>query len=318
MALLEVKDLRIEYETGEGPLTAVGGVSFDVNEGETLAVVGESGAGKSSLSLGLMRLLPCNATPPTGQVILDGVECLSLSAEEFRKQVRWQKMSMVFQGAMDSLHPVRRVGDQIAEPLLLDGKTDKAAAMKRVDELLGLVRLPTEISRRYPHELSGGMKQRIMIAMALACSPKLVILDEPTSALDVIIQAQIMNLLKQLKRDLKLGGLFITHDLALASDLADRIAVMYAGEFVEIGTAEQVLISPRHPYTRKLLGSIPKLSDEARPEFIPGSPPKMTAPIAGCYFFPRCPDACDACAIHPELEVCDTGQQTRCHLVRIR
>ncbi len=316
--LLEVNDLRIEYETGEGLLTAVGGVSFDVSEGETLAVVGESGAGKSSLSLGLMRLLPRNAAPPKGQVFLEGVECLGLSAEEFRKQVRWQKMSMVFQGAMDSLHPVRRVGDQIAEPLLLEGKTTRSEAAARVAELLGLVRLPLEISRRYPHELSGGMKQRIMIAMALACSPKLVILDEPTSALDVIIQAQIMNLLKQLKRDLKLGGLFITHDLALASDLADRIAVMYAGEFVEIGSAEQILISPRHPYTRKLLASIPKLFGEARPEFIHGSPPKMTSPPPGCYFSPRCPDTCDACLTHPELVVCDSGQHTRCHLVRLQ
>ncbi|KTB49153.1 oligopeptide/dipeptide ABC transporter, ATP-binding protein, C-terminal domain [Dehalogenimonas alkenigignens] len=315
MALLEVKDLRISYETGGGRLAAVGGVSFEVSEGETLAVVGESGAGKSSLSLGLMRLLPRNALSPEGRVFLDGVECLSLSEEEFRKQVRWKKLSMVFQGAMDSLHPVRRVGDQIAEPLLLDGRTDKTAAFGRVAELLSLARLPTDISRRYPHELSGGMKQRVMIAMALACSPKLVILDEPTSALDVIIQAQIMNLLKQLKRDLKLGSLFVTHDLALASDLADRIAVMYAGEFVEIGTAEQVLGSPRHPYTKKLLGSIPSLYDDRRPEFIPGTPPKMTSPPAGCYFSPRCPEACELCSTHPELIVCGTGQHARCHLV---
>jgi oligopeptide/dipeptide ABC transporter ATP-binding protein len=318
MALLEVRDLIIEYQTGGGRLVAVGGVSFEINEGETLAVVGESGAGKSSLSLGLMRLLPRNAAPVQGKVFLDGVECLGLSEEEFRKQVRWQKLSMVFQGAMDSLHPVRRVGDQIAEPLLLHGRANKAAASKRVAELLSLVRLPPETARRYPHELSGGMKQRVMIAMALACSPKLVILDEPTSALDVIIQAQIMNLLKQLKRDLKLGGLFITHDLALASDLADRIAVMYAGEFVEIGSAEQVLTSPRHPYTRKLLASIPSLLGEARPEFIPGTPPKMTSAPQGCYFSPRCPEACGACAVHPELLVCDSGQHTRCHLVKLK
>jgi peptide/nickel transport system ATP-binding protein len=317
MALLEVKDLRIEYETSGGNLAAVGGVSFDISKGETLAVVGESGAGKSSLSLGLMRLLPSNALPPTGQYILDGVECLSLPEEEFRKQVRWQKLSMVFQGAMDSLHPVRRVGEQIAEPLLLNGRSSRAAAATKVNELLNLVRLPPETARRYPHELSGGMKQRVMIAMALVCAPKLVILDEPTSALDVIIQAQIMNLLKQLKRDLRLGGLFITHDLALASDLADRIAVMYAGEFVEIGTAEQVLTSPQHPYTRKLLGSIPSLLGDDRPEFILGTPPKMTSPPPGCYFSPRCPDACDACAVHPQLAVCGAGQKTRCHLVKI-
>jgi oligopeptide/dipeptide ABC transporter ATP-binding protein len=316
MGLLEVKDLVIEYHTGDGRLTAVSGVSFGIDEGETLAVVGESGAGKSSLSLGLMRLLPRNAAAPRGKVFLEGIDCLGLSEEEFRKQVRWQKMSMVFQGAMDSLHPVKRVGDQIAEPLLLEGRTSHAAADKRVGELLGLVRLPPETARRYPHELSGGMKQRIMIAMSLACSPKLVILDEPTSALDVIIQAQIMNLLKQLKRDLKLGGLFVTHDLALASDLADRIAVMYAGEFVEIGSSEQVLNTPRHPYTRKLLASIPRLFGETRPEFIPGSPPKMTQTPAGCYFSPRCPEAYGKCAVHPELHVCDSGQQTRCHLVR--
>lgn len=317
MALLEVRDLMISYETGGGRLAAVGGVSFEVDQGETLAVVGESGAGKSSLSLGLMRLLPRNAEQPRGKVVLDGVECLGMSEEEFRKQVRWQKLSMVFQGAMDSLHPVRRVGDQIAEPLLLDGKADRTAASRRVIELLSLVRLPPEISRRYPHELSGGMKQRVMIAMALACNPRLIILDEPTSALDVIIQAQIMNLLKRLKRDFKLGGLFITHDLALASDLAERIAVMYAGEFVEIGTAEQVLGSPKHPYTKKLLGSIPSLCGDRRPEFIPGTPPKMTTPPTGCYFSPRCPEVCAACSIHPELFLCGSGQRARCHLVTL-
>ncbi|MDV2989229.1 MAG: ABC transporter ATP-binding protein [Dehalogenimonas sp.] len=304
--------MNISYRTGEGVLQAVGGVSFTIEAGKTLAVVGESGAGKSSLSLGMMRLLPNNAELPTGRIILDGIDCLKLSVNEFRRQVRWQKMSMVFQGALDSLHPVRRVGDQIAEPILLGGGTGKAAADARVIDLLKLVRLPPETARRYPHELSGGMKQRIMIAMALSCSPRLVILDEPTSALDVIIQAQIMNLLKKLKSDFKLAGLFITHDLALASDLADNIAVMYAGEFVEMGTAEQILLDPRHPYTRKLLASIPRLGSTDRPEFISGTPPRMIQLPDGCYFRPRCPMADESCVVHPVIKRFADGRQIRC------
>lgn len=313
MPLLEVTNLNISYRTGDGLLQAVGGVSFTIEEGQTLAVVGESGAGKSSLSLGLMRLLPNNAVTPSGRMILDGIDCFKLSVNEFRQQVRWQKMSMVFQGAMDSLHPVRRVGEQIAEPMLLDGKTDKVIVEARVTDLLNLVRLPPGVARRYPHELSGGMKQRIMIAMALSCSPCLVILDEPTSALDVIIQAQIMNLLKKLKQDLKLAGLFITHDLALASDLADHIAVMYAGEFVEVGTSEQILMDPRHPYTRKLLASIPRLGSTAKPEFIPGTPPRMIQLPEGCYFKPRCSVTDERCVDHPDIKHFSDGRQVRCH-----
>ncbi len=271
MSIIRVNDLYLHYGTPGGIVPAVGGVSFTIDGRETLGIVGESGAGKSSLALALMRTLPRNVVTFTGTVELDGTDCLKLSEEEYRKKIRWQKIAMVFQGAMDSLNPVIKVGKQVAEPLLLKPEIKSKQAHATTLELLKMVMLPPEIFHRYPHELSGGMKQRVMIAMALILKPKLLILDEPTSALDVIIQAQIMNLLKRFKRDLKLSILFITHDLALASDLCDKIAVMYAGEIIEMGTAEELLINPKHPYSQKLLGSIPRLAEDARPEFIPAA-----------------------------------------------
>ena len=315
MALLEVNNLHLHYGTSLGVVPAVDGVSFAVEAGETLGIVGESGAGKSSLALALMRILPRNVTTYDGVIELEETNCLMLNDEEFRKRVRWQRIAMVFQGAMESLNPVMRVGHQIAEPLLLQPGVERKQAYAAVRRLLEMVLLPPEVFHRYPHELSGGMKQRIMIAMALILNPKLLILDEPTSALDVMIQAQIMNLLKKFKRELNLSILFITHDLALASDLCDTIVVMYAGEIIEQGSAEEVLTEPGHPYTQKLLASIPRLTADTMPEFIPGAPPDMTALSQGCRFQPRCPQAFEQCCQeHPLLLKPDARREVRCWL----
>jgi oligopeptide/dipeptide ABC transporter ATP-binding protein len=288
MSLLDVRDLHMYYATQGDPVRAVDGISFQLEKGQALGIVGESGSGKTSLSLALMRLLPSNATGYRGSVVLDGDNIMELQDEDFRRLVRWRKLSMVFQGAMNSLNPVLKVGHQVAEPFLLKNKGQKKLAKERVLQLFDLVRLPSEAIDRYPHELSGGMKQRVMIAMSLVLDPNLVILDEPTSALDVSIQAQMMNLLKDLKRDLGISFIFITHDIALASDICDRIAVMYAGKIVEIGNAEDVLIRPQHPYTKRLLDSIPRLGSKEAPQFIPGAPPDLTDPPKGCRFHPRC------------------------------
>ena len=295
MAILEVKDLHLSYRTDRGLVRAVNGTSFTLDAGQALGLVGESGSGKSSLALSLMRLLPRNADQLEGSVVLDGKDILSLSEEEFRRRYRGSIISMAFQGAMNSLNPVMRIGHQIAEALLVDGAFNKSKAYPKAREMLELVGLTREIFNRYPHELSGGMKQRVVIAMALVQNPKLVILDEPTSALDVSVQAQIMNLLKQLKRDLGLSLIFITHDIALASDVCDYLVVVYGGRVVEFGDIESVLLRPSHPYTEKLLASIPKLHTEVKPEFIPGAPPDLTKPASGCAFSPRCSLAIDLC-----------------------
>ena len=315
MALLEVNNLHLYYGTAQGMVPAVDGVSFVVEAGETLGIVGESGAGKSSLALALMRILPRNVVTYDGIIEFEEINCLRLNDEVFRKRIRWQRMSMVFQGAMDSLNPVVRAGHQVAEPLLLQPGIDHQQAYAAAQRLLEMVLLPPEVFHRYPHELSGGMKQRVMFAMALILNPKLLILDEPTSALDVMIQAQIMNLLKRFKGELRLSILFITHDLALASDLCDTIAVMYAGEIIEQGSAEEVLTEPGHPYTQKLLASIPKLTADTTPEFIPGDPPDMTNLPQGCRFQPRCPHALEQCRReHPLPLKLNTRRQVRCWL----
>ena len=315
MTLLEVNNLHLYYGTAQGTLPAVDDVSFVVEPGETLGIVGESGAGKSSLALALMRILPRNVARYDGVIQFEETNCLRLSDEEFRKHVRWQRMAMVFQGAMDSLHPVIRVEHQVAEPLLLQAGIDRQQAYGVARRLLEMVLLPSEVFHRYPHELSGGMKQRVMIAMSLILNPKLLILDEPTSALDVIIQAQIMNLLKRFKRELGLSILFITHDLALASDLCDTIAVMHAGEIVEYGSAEEVLTEPAHPYTQKLLASIPKITTDVTPEFIPGAPPEMTDLPQGCRFQSRCSHTLEECRReHPLPLKLNTRREVRCWL----
>lgn len=314
MTILEVKDLKLYYRTVRGPLRAVDKISFKLEKGETLAIVGESGCGKSSTAIAIMRLLPLNVHTYEGSIRFEGQELMTLREEEFRRNIRWKKVSMVFQGAMNSLNPVIKVGEQVAEPLIVHEGMDKKKALERAKEVLKLVNLPEYVLNRYPHELSGGMRQRAVIAMALIMRPPIVILDEPTSALDVITQANIMNLLKNLKWELKLSYIFITHDLPLASELADKVAVMYAGKIVELGTAEHIFNSPLHPYTKKLISSVPTLRTEKQLSYIPGSPPDLVQPLAGCRFLPRC-DLKEKCPASPydfELKEVEKGHYVAC------
>jgi peptide/nickel transport system ATP-binding protein len=301
VGLLEVKGLSLYYRTSRGPVKAVDHIDFGLGEGETLAVVGESGCGKTSTASAILRVLPRNVHRYTGEVWLDGANVMEYSNEEFRTKVRWRGVSMVFQGAMNSLNPVMRVGYQVGEPLRVHLNAIRDEVDDQARRALQSVRLPDYIMERYPHELSGGMKQRVVIAMALIMRPKLVILDEPTSALDVMTQANIINVLKRLKREARLSYVFITHDLALASELADRVAIMYAGKIVEIGTAEEIYRDAKHPYTRLLLSSVPLLRGTRVPESIPGVPPDLINPPKGCHFRPRCPYAFERCGEEPPL-----------------
>jgi len=315
MQQLQVENLYLHYDTLRGSVRAVDNVSFALEKGKTLGLVGESGCGKSSTAIALMRLLPRNVKVFKGKVLLGDMDLMKLSDEEFRRQIRWKRISMVFQGAMNSLNPVLKTGFQVAEPLLITQKMGKKEAINYVKEFFKTVGLPPEFADRYPHELSGGMRQRVVIAMALVLNPEIVILDEPTSALDVSIQAQIMNLLKKLKKERGISMIFITHDIALASDLCDVIGVMYGGQIIELGVSEKILLAPKHPYTRKLISSVPSLRKDNVPEFIPGAPPDLVNPPKGCRFHPRCPFKMDKCEIiEPSLISLDEKQKVKCHL----
>ena len=314
MPLLEVKNLTLFYKTVRGVVKAVNKVSFDLSRGEALGIVGESGCGKSSTVNAIMRLLPTNIAEYNGTLYLDGVNLMEMSDDEIRKKIRWKRISMIFQGAMNALNPVLKVGFQAAEPLIVHEDVSKKEAIERVREVFKDVGIPPEYVDRYPHELSGGQKQRVVIAMSLVMSPDIIILDEPTSALDVSIQAQIMNLLKQLKKEKNISMIFITHDIALASDLCDRLAVMYAGEIVELGTAEDILLNPKHPYSEKLIASVPRLREDRPVEFIPGAPPDLVNPPSGCKFYPRCHKRIDRCDkdVPPYFMV--NGRRVKCWL----
>lgn len=317
MTLLDVRNLYLHYADSLGPVHAVDGISFNLDAGgQALGLVGESGSGKSSLGAAILRILPANVARYEGEVLLDGTNLVTLPEGELRSKFRWKKIALVPQGAMNGFNPVLKVGEQIIEPAIYDGAIDRRTARTRAHELLERVGLPSDIYNRYPHELSGGMKQRAMIAAALILHPPLVIMDEPTSALDVSVQAQIMNLLKDLKKEMGTSLIFITHDIALASDVCDRLAVIYAGELVEIGNAEQMLNAPTHPYSRKLLASIPRLHDTTLPDFIPGAPPDLRQPPPGCRFHPRCAEAFDKCQHEsPKEFVPQPGQRARCWLL---
>ncbi|MEM2960796.1 MAG: ABC transporter ATP-binding protein [Candidatus Bathyarchaeia archaeon] len=313
--IISVSDLVLHYRLSKASVKAVDGISFELNVGETLALVGESGCGKSSMANAMMRILPRNVQTYKGVVKLDGIDIMKLDDDEFRQKVRWKKMSMVFQGAMNALNPVIKIGEQVAEPLIIHDKIDKKKAIEEAKSMLRLVGMRDDIVDRYPHELSGGMKQRAIIAMALILKPRVIILDEPTSALDLITQANIMNLLKRLKRDLNLSYILITHDLALASDLSDSIAVMYAGKLVEIADADRMYSEPLHPYSKKLIDSVPMLRTDKKPNFIPGAPPNLSAPPTGCRFHPRCPNSMEICKREePLLKKRDDGGFVACWL----
>ncbi|MEM4484250.1 MAG: ABC transporter ATP-binding protein, partial [Sulfolobales archaeon] len=290
MPLLEVKGLKIYYFTLRGVVRAVDDVSFTLERGESIAIVGESGSGKSTLGYGLIKLVPAPGRIVEGEIILDGTDIVKLPEEKVRREIRWKRISMVFQGALNALNPVKRIGDQIADAILAhEENTTKKEAIERAKELLKSVGIDPSRVNNYPHEFSGGMKQRAVIAMALALNPDIVIADEPTTALDVVVQAQILNLLKRLKQERKMSIILITHDLSLVAELADRVAIMYGGKIAEIGISDDIYTEPMHPYTKGLLASIPRLGGKRELVWIPGNPPDLRTPPPGCRFHPRCP-----------------------------
>jgi peptide/nickel transport system ATP-binding protein len=313
-ALLEVADLNVTYATGKDDVYAVRGVDLTLEAGQMLGMAGESGSGKTTVALSLLRLLPSNARV-TGSVRFNGEDLFAANWERMRA-VRWAEASVVFQGAMSALNPVRTVGEQIREPILLHEKVGERAAAKRTAELLDSVGVPSRREKSYPHELSGGQRQRVMIAMAMACRPNLIIADEPTTALDVIVQAQILSLLSDLVRDSRISLVMISHDLSVLAEFCERLAVMYAGRIVEIGPSRELIAAARHPYTRALAQAFPRLGDQSSrlaPSGLAGDPPDLRTIPRGCPFAPRCPEVMDVCTrVDVELWEAGAGRQSAC------
>lgn len=316
MPALEVDNLTMYYEIPfRGFVRAVDGISFSLEKGESLGIVGESGCGKSSLAITLMRLLPKNARIIKGRVILDGINIYELPEDQLRKKIRWKRISMVFQGAMNALHPIIKVGDQIVEAIMLHEDVSKEEAWKRAGDLLELVGIDRSRLDNYPFEFSGGMRQRAMIAMALALNPDVLLADEPTTALDVIVQAQILKLIKDLQREFGISLILISHDVSVIAEMSDKVAVMYAGKFQEFGSASDVFLNPLHPYTKGLLSGVPSVKGKPRRlKSIPGAPPNLLNPPKGCRFAPRCPFAKEKCfEEEPDLVEIDDNHYVRCH-----
>lgn len=313
--LLRVEDLKLYYRAGKSVLQAVDGVSFELKRGQTLAVIGESGCGKSSLAKAILRLLPRNVHSYSGKIWFKGRDVMKLGDEAFRRDVRWVEMAMVPQASMNSLNPVIRIGQQIAEALLVhDRYMTKEAAMKRAEEAFKTVGVPVDFLNRYPFELSGGMRQRAMIAMSLVSQPDLVVLDEPTSALDLLTQANVMNVLKRIKQEFGTTFILITHDIGTASELADEVAVMYAGKMVERSDARRFYTDSLHPYSEALMASVPTLREDKDLSFIPGQPPSLINPPTGCRFAARCPKRFDKCSQEPQSHEVHEGQHVACWL----
>ncbi len=291
--LLQVRDLGVVYDTRDFRIRALDGVSFSLQSGETLAVVGESGCGKSTLGHSLLGLLPSNAQMK-GEIIFDGMDITKMSRSELRK-IRWEKIAIVFQNAQNALDPTIRVGDQVVEVIRAHRRVSYSEARDTVKGLFELVGLPADYYRNYPHELSGGSRQRVMIAMALSLNPKLLIADEPTTGLDVSVQLQILNLLRDLKAKFGMSMIFITHDIGVAKYISDRMAVMYAGQIVELASSESLITKPLHPYTMALIDSLIDLDNKKKKQPIQGFPPDLSKPIIGCRFAERCRFAVDQC-----------------------
>ncbi len=299
--LLRLEDLVLHFRTTQGVVQAVDRVNFQLENNKAVVVLGESGCGKSSLAKAILRLLPNNVHSYSGKVWMDGKNIMALSDEEFRKTIRWQMMSMIPQAAMNSLNPVLTIGDQVTEPFMIHTGASKGEAIVQAKRMFQYVGIPESFLNRYAFELSGGMRQRSAIAMALVTMPRLIILDEPTSALDVLTQANIFNMLKRLKQELDIGYILITHDIATSSELADIVAVMYAGQIVEINDATKFFIQPLHPYSKKLMDSVPRLYGSIEPDFIIGQPPSLINPPCGCRFRDRCLKQFDKCKQEPPI-----------------
>lgn len=312
MTKLAVTGLKAHYATEKGMIRAVDSVNIDLAAGESLGIVGESACGKSTLGAALVRSVQSPGKIEAGSVILNGVDVSGMPASEFNSKVRWKKIAMVFQGAMNVLDPVYTVESQLREILRehrFEGDTDA-----KILESLKQVGLDNSVAKRYPHELSGGMKQRVVIAMALLLEPDLLIADEPTTALDVLVQSQIIDLLKKLRRENGITIILITHDLALVSQIADKVGIMYAGQLVEVASTQDIYMNPKHPYTQALIAAVPRLrSKEKKIHFVKGSPPSLLNPPAGCRFYARCPHAMDACKKDPPEFKTATGY-VRCWL----
>ena len=316
--MIQIKNLHVQFSTYGGQVQAVRGVSFDLHKGETLAIVGESGCGKSVTSQSIMRLIP---TPPgritSGSILFKGQDLTKLSEKKMR-DIRGADISMIFQDPMTALNPTLRVGEQIAENIMQHENISKEKAKEKAFEMLELVGIPNpkERLKQYPHEFSGGMRQRIVIAMALVCNPEVLIADEPTTALDVTIQAQILELFKDIQQKTDVSIVLITHDLGVVAQVADRVAVMYAGKIVEIGTRRDIFYTPQHPYTKGLLRSVPRL-DLYESDLVPiaGSPPDLFAPPSGCSFAPRCPYVMEVCdRMYPASTKLKESHQVHCWL----
>jgi peptide/nickel transport system ATP-binding protein len=317
MRILTVNDLSVDYLTRDDTaLSAVEGVSFSLEHGRSLGLVGESGCGKTTTMLGVLRLLPAEGRIVSGEVWYEGVDLLCLSERQMQ-EYRWNRVALIFQGAMNALNPVLKVGDQIAEAIMVHERTSKAEAYRRVGELLQMVGITPNMARQYPHQYSGGMRQRAMIAMALACSPDILIADEPTTALDVMIQAQILELLQHLQRQLDLSIILVTHDLGVVAELCDDVLVLYGGRTVECASVDVIYNQPLHPYTQRLMKAFP---DIERPDSalvsIPGYPPPLDALPPGCRFEPRCDRKMSICALsNPPLIAVKPGHSVACYQV---
>jgi len=316
LSLLEVNNLKTYFYTLRGVVRAVDGISFHIDEGTAFGLAGESGCGKSTTALSIMGLIKDPGKIVDGEIIFEREDLLKKTKEELN-QIRWKRISMIFQGAMNAFNPVHRIGDQIVEAILYHENISREEAWKKAEKLLEMVGVDPSRAKNYPHEFSGGMKQRAMIAMALSCNPRLVIADEPTTALDVIVQKQVLDLMKELQKKLKLSIMLISHDLSVIAQMCDSVAIMYAGKIVEYADAISLFKEPQHPYSKGLINSFPNiLNPGKKPESIPGQPPSLINPPPGCRFHPRCPFATDKCRkVEPHLVNIGNKHFVACHLI---
>jgi peptide/nickel transport system ATP-binding protein len=312
---LQVENLSVYYWTARGPVKAVDDISFTINRQERFGFIGESGCGKTTTIMAILRLIKRPGKIESGRILLNGDDIVSSSKEEMRR-IRWDRISLIPQGAMNSLNPVLRVRDQIADAIITHkGTLDKTVLRDNINGLLDMVELPATVANMYPHELSGGMKQRVCIAMATALEPQLIIADEPTSALDVVVQKAVMETLIGVQERLGASMILIGHDMGLTAQILDRVGVMYAGKLVEVASVRDLFLTPQHPYTQALIGSLPSLKEKKRGGGIAGLPPFLLNPPPGCLFHPRCPHATDECRqVTPKLRALQPGHLTACHL----